>query len=82
MFATNGAKIQGNCDLAGGGLLTEDPRFVGPGQAHAYSLADDSPAIDQGDDAYVVHVRLDLAGRPRIQGASVDLGAYEHAAEE
>lgn len=79
---TNGATITGNCDLATGGLLTADPLFVGPGHPHAYSLQDGSPAIDAGDDAYVAHVKLDLAGRPRIQGASVDLGAYEHAAEE
>jgi hypothetical protein len=82
VFATNGAAITGNCDLAGGGLLAEDPRFAGPGHAHAYMLQDDSPAIDAGDDAYVAHVKLDLAGRPRIQGASVDLGAYEHPAGE
>jgi hypothetical protein len=79
VFATNGAATRGNCDLAGGGLLNEDPRFVGTGHAHAYMLQDDSPAIDAGDDAYVTHVKVDLAGRPRVQGASVDLGAYEHS---
>jgi hypothetical protein len=81
VFAPNGATIEGNCDVAGGGLLTDDPRFRGSGHPHAYELQDDSPAIDAGDDAYVTKVRLDLAGRPRVQGASVDLGAYEHPAQ-
>jgi parallel beta-helix repeat protein len=82
VFATNGAAITGNCDVAAGGLQTVDPLFVGPGHAHAYMLQAGSPAIDAGDDAYVAHVKLDLAGRPRVQGASVDLGAYEHAPDE
>jgi hypothetical protein len=81
VFAPNGATIEGNCDVARGGLLTSDPRFLGPNQPHSYELQDDSPAIDAGDDAYVTKVRLDLKGLPRIQGASVDLGAYEHPAK-
>jgi hypothetical protein len=81
VFAPNGATIQGNCDVAGGGLLTDDPLFRGPGQPHPYELQDGSPAIDAGDDAYVAKVRRDLAGKPRVQGASVDLGAYEHPAD-
>jgi hypothetical protein len=79
---TNGATIAGNCDLVGGGLQTADPLFLGPGHAHAYMLQNGSPAIDAGDDAYVAHVKLDLGGHPRIQGASVDLGAYEHHSDE
>jgi hypothetical protein len=78
VFATNGATIAGNCDLAAGGLQTVDPLFVGPGHAHAYALQGASPAIDAGSNAYVTHINLDLAGRARIQGPSVDLGAYEY----
>jgi hypothetical protein len=80
VHATNGAVITGDCDLARGGLLTADPLFVGPGHPHAYALQDGSPAIDAGDDRYVTRVKVDLVGQPRVQGASVDLGAYEHAA--
>jgi parallel beta-helix repeat protein len=82
VFATNGATITGHCDLAAGGLLTVDPRFTGPAHAHPYSLQADSPAIDGGDNAAVAHVKVDLAGRPRIQGARADLGAYEHPATD
>jgi hypothetical protein len=81
VHATQGATITGDCDLARGGLLTTDPQFVGPGHPHAYSLQAGSPAIDAGDDAYVTRVPVDLVGEPRVQGASVDLGAYEHPAE-
>ena len=82
VFATNGAQITGNCDVAAGGLLEVDPMFVGAGHPHPYVLGDGSPAIDAGNDAYVRHVRLDLAGHPRIQGAAVDLGAYERAPDD
>ena len=36
-----------------------------------------TPAIDQGDSALAQHDPFDLSGARRIQGAAVDLGAYE-----
>ena len=43
-------------------------------------LAEDSPAIDAGDNSYLPSdITLDLAGNPRIVGVRVDLGAYEYS---
>jgi len=47
-----------------------------------YHLQASSPAIDAGDDAAVpADLTTDLDGSPRIQGAHVDIGAYETAPE-
>ena len=46
-----------------------------------YTLAKDSQAIDRGNNAYV-ETETDLAGNPRIDGAVVDLGAYEYQGSE
>ena len=43
-----------------------------------YTLADNSQAINQGDNQYV-STTVDLAGNSRIVGGTVDLGAFEHA---
>ena len=51
----------------------EAPLFVEGG----YELADDSQAIDLGDNAYVTS-EFDLAGAARIVNDVVDLGAYEN----
>jgi hypothetical protein len=47
-----------------------------------YALAENSQALDKGDDSYAVDAEgnaltTDLAGNARIVGAAVDLGAYE-----
>ena len=43
-----------------------------------YTLANNSQAIDRGNNAYVqTGMDADLAGATRVQGAAVDLGAYE-----
>jgi|GEM_PF-1433846 len=44
-----------------------------------YQLKDCSPAIDGGSDSLVPYYfpPFDIAGNPRIAGASTDLGAYE-----
>jgi hypothetical protein len=64
-----------------GSNLDADPRFVSPAAAAPstggdYRLLAGSPAIDHGDDS-VAPPGSDLAGRPRVQGAPVDAGAYE-----
>ncbi|MBN2704500.1 MAG: hypothetical protein JXR23_09845 [Pontiellaceae bacterium] len=46
-----------------------------------YRLAEGSPCIDAGSNAYVVG-SLDLAGLPRIVGGVVDMGAYEYYNED
>ncbi len=47
-----------------------------------YSLAENSQALDKGNDAYAVDAQgnaltTDLAGAPRFAGKAVDLGPYE-----
>jgi hypothetical protein len=59
----------------GPGNQSSDPRFVA---ADDFRLADDSPAIDAGTADLLGPSALD--GSPRIQGAAVDIGAYERAA--
>jgi hypothetical protein len=70
---------------AGNGNLNVDPRFVSPIAATAaptrtgnLRLKPDSPAVDAGsNDLLPVGVRTDRDGKPRIQGGTVDMGAYE-----
>ena len=60
-----------------GGNLTGDPS-LGTFTGVCYPLNSGSIAIDAGDNALVpVDLTTDEAGNPRIQGAAVDLGAYE-----
>lgn len=54
--------------------LTSDPMFVNAA-AGDFTLKAGSPAIDTGTDAFGA---LDLAGKPRVAGLKVDLGAYEY----
>jgi hypothetical protein len=42
-----------------------------------FRLAATSPLIDAGNDAYVLNDHPDLDRHPRVQGARVDIGAYE-----
>ncbi|WP_312123970.1 InlB B-repeat-containing protein [Lysinibacillus boronitolerans] len=44
-----------------------------------YRLKADSPVIDQGNASYpeLADITTDLAGKKRVQGAAIDLGAYE-----
>ena len=44
-----------------------------------FTLADGSQALDRGDSSKTTR-QYDLAGNFRVQGANVDLGAYEHDA--
>ncbi len=62
-------------DVAGGwtgtGNINANPLFT-----PSYELGKHSPAIDAGDDTEVTAL-TDLAGTTRIQGAAVDMGAFE-----
>ncbi len=67
----------------GGDNLDADPLFqepinpwLAPTSAGNLRLRAGSPAIDAGDDD-AARDEVDLEGAPRIQGAGVDLGAYE-----
>ncbi len=67
----------------GAGNLNVDPRFVAPIAASFaptttgdYRLQPGSPAIDAGDTSSAGY-DTDPDGNPRVQGAAVDMGAYE-----
>lgn len=61
----------------GGMLLNQDPLFA-DSEDNDWRLLDFSPAIDAGNnDSISGIVQYDIEGNPRIQGSSVDMGAYE-----
>ncbi|HOC56498.1 MAG TPA: choice-of-anchor Q domain-containing protein, partial [Verrucomicrobiota bacterium] len=61
---------------AGTGNFTEEPRFVNTNGWSNLRLQANSPCINAGNNAYVVGA-TDLDGNPRINGDTVDVGAYE-----
>jgi hypothetical protein len=63
----------------GPGTLFVDPQFIGGGD---FRLNFGSPAINAGNSARVPpDITRDLSGLLRIQGAAVDMGAYETVPE-
>jgi hypothetical protein len=60
----------------GTGTFTNAPLFVNYGNGD-FRLQTGSPCINAGNNAYVAGTN-DLAGRPRIVGGTVDVGAYEY----
>ena len=63
----------------GGIVITTEPLFVDLAGGDL-RLQSNSPCINAGNNAYVT-ISTDLDGRPRIVGASVDMGAYEFQGE-
>jgi hypothetical protein len=61
------------------GNITNEPVFVDRLNGN-FRLQSNSPCINAGDNAYVTG-STDMDGRPRIVGASVDMGAYEYQGE-
>ncbi len=62
-----------------GNLYGLDPMFRDPTN-HDYSLLPCSPLINAGLNASASGILTDLAGNPRIQDGTVDIGAYESPA--
>ncbi|HEY1921594.1 MAG TPA: choice-of-anchor Q domain-containing protein, partial [Tepidisphaeraceae bacterium] len=68
--------IQGG--YAGPADINSDPLFVNP-LAGNYQLQGGSPCINVGDNVFLPPgITTDLAGNPRIDGGTVDMGAYEY----
>ena len=68
----------------GGENLDDDPLFTTPisltnvpTTSGNLRLGAGSPAINAGENQYVTGVSTDLDGEPRINGGTVDMGAYE-----
>ncbi len=64
----------------GEGNLDKDPLFL-DSLPYPYALGEGSPCIDAGTLNLPPDIQLpeyDLAGNPRVWGASVDMGAYEY----
>ncbi|MEC0183171.1 right-handed parallel beta-helix repeat-containing protein [Paenibacillus peoriae] len=53
-----------------------DPKFVNAAGGD-FHLQSSSPAIDAGDTDRAIIGTLDMDGKPRVQGAAVNIGAYE-----
>lgn len=66
-----------NAGELGTGNISKDPLFVSPawGKEGNYHLQSGSPAIDAGTSQTAL--ATDLEGKPRPQGAGVDIGCYE-----
>jgi len=54
-----------------------DPTFLDPANGNFQLNGNDSPVADKGNNAFVNGITVDLADVARIQGFSVDMGAYE-----
>lgn len=79
----NGGSLDAAHSLIEGGLSCVNGLQVGnltgdPGLNPDFSLADGSPAINGGDNGLIAPgVVSDYGGQPRIQGGTVDIGAWE-----
>jgi hypothetical protein len=76
--STSIANTTASITAANGNLLGADPLFANYLGGN-FALQSTSPAINAGTTAYGV-AAIDLAGNPRTNSGSVDIGAYEHTA--
>jgi hypothetical protein len=67
------------CGLDGGGNLDADPLLLDPAHGDLRPASADSPLLDAGDMSVATGLDTDLAGNPRVQGTTIDIGAYERA---
>jgi len=57
--------------------FSADPKFVDL-EGGDFRLLPTSPCIDAGNNSYAASDDTDVAGKPRINGSTVDIGAYEY----
>jgi len=78
-YTPNGTGLLGTCASESGtnGNISANPLFVSPTQRN-YQLQSSSPAINAGDNNAPDLPHKDLAGKKRIVGGIVDMGAYEY----
>lgn len=77
-YSLNGSGFQGTCAGEAGqnGNVSLNPLFVNPTKNN-FLLQSASPAINVGVNSAPDIPKKDLAGRTRIVGGTIDLGAYE-----
>jgi len=77
-YSPSGSGLLGTCASEQGtnGNISADPLFV-KATTHNYQLQSTSPAINTGDNSAPNIPKKDLAGKTRIVGGTIDMGAYE-----
>src|SRR6266850_1920665 len=80
LFSSDGTPNAGLCANVAGtaGNISADPIFVNPARGDYYFAAG-SPAWNSGDSTAPGLPATDFEGNARIQGAAIDLGAFEEA---
>lgn len=73
-FSCGGLPVNTHCGP--GNLFDFDPQFIDPAN-NDYRLRPCSPLINAGSNLAAAGILTDLAGNPRIQEGTVDIGAYE-----
>jgi hypothetical protein len=73
-FSCTGLPVNTHCGP--GNLFDFDPQFIDPAN-HDYRLRPCSPLLNAGSNLAAAGILTDLAGTPRIQEGTVDIGAYE-----
>ncbi len=76
--------LVGGATLTAGIILNGDPLFADTANGD-YRLLSNSPCLDVGDNTFynpggtpdISHITVDLDNNPRINNATIDLGAYE-----
>ncbi len=81
---TNSLYEVGSSTSGTGNITNSPPLFVSTGSGYGashvpgdYRLTAESPAINAGQNQGWMSGAVDLAGNPRINGTTVDMGAYE-----
>ncbi|AWH86362.1 hypothetical protein HYN59_15145 [Flavobacterium album] len=76
------AAWNGNFGTNNGGNLDTDAIFINAAGAD-YRLSGTSPARNTGNTSLFANAAasIDLSGQPRLYGAAIDMGAYEHQSD-